>query len=754
MWIGYTYYDHYFEFSQLEEWLDEIGQNEIELICKGSKEYLNIPATIDIETSSTYVNESKFATMYLWGFGVNGSSIVGRTWKEFDIVKQALVNYFHLGKNRILYIFIQNLGYEFQWIRRRINWTERNGKAEVFAMKERRPIYARTRGFEFRCSYILSNYSLAYIGAELLKKYPVQKAVGDLDYSLVRHSSTPLTKAEIWYQVKDLQVVMSYIQEKIEQDGNITKIPLTNTGYVRDYCREWCFGEHDSPELKRKTKAKYHEIMNSLSICSEKEYDQNKAAFAGGFTHAGAKYSGVTLHNVGSKDEASAYPGAMVSDYFPMSRGTYIGDVPISQLETYLKYYCCLFTVTIYDVTPKFGYEHYISLSHCQNITDDYISNNGRVAAATAITTTITELDWYIICKCYDFDFKSTKIKGLRIYKRDYLPRAMIMAILHLYKNKTELKGVEGKEIEYMVSKNMINASFGMAVTAIVRPEIIYNIEWDTTEEDTVEQLVDYNDNYNRFLFYPWGVWVTAHARYNLWQAIFEAGEDYVYSDTDSVKMLNPEKHEEFFKRYNTEMKLKLLKMCNHYNIPIDMCHPKTKKGVEKWIGVWEDEGIYKTFRTIGAKRYMVEDSDGVFSFTISGVNKKIGCPYLLSTYTDYTSEEDISLFELAYSPDSRLEKESKEAMKKVLELHNSGKLSYDSIFEHFTEGLYFPAGHTGKSTITYIDNPTYAKITDYLGNTRTCIELSSIHMEPQDYSLSRSAEYINFLKGFKDASL
>ena len=754
MWIGYSYYDHYYEVSQLEQWLYEIGQNPIDLICKGSKEYLNIPATIDIETSSMYIDDSKFATMYLWGFGVNGSSIVGRTWQEFDMVKKALVDYFQLGKNRILTIFIQNLGYEFQWIRRRINWTKKDGHTEIFAMKERRPIYARTRGFEFRCSYILSNYSLAYIGAELLKKYPVKKAVGDLDYSLIRHSGTPIKPKEMWYQVHDLQVVMSYIQEKIEQDGDITKIPLTNTGYVRNYCRDWCFGVNDSPEMRRKTKAKYHEIMDSLSICSEKEYDQNKEAFGGGFTHAAPRYSGKTLENVGSKDEASAYPGAMVSDYFPMSRGTYIGDIDISQLGTYLKYYCCLFTVTLHDVTPKFGYEHYISLSHCHYISEDYVSNNGRVASADCLSTTITELDWDIICKCYDFDWKSTRIRGLRIYMRDYLPRAMIMAILHLYENKTKLKGVEGKEIEYMVSKNMINASFGMAVTAVVRPEIIYNYDWDHDEGDKLEQLVDYNNNYNRFLFYPWGVWVTAHARHNLWDAIFEAGEDYVYCDTDSVKMLNPEKHEKFFKDYNTNMKLKLIKMCNHYNIPLAMCHPKTKKGEEKWIGVWEDEGVYRKFRTIGAKRYMVENSKGEFSFTISGVNKKIGCPYLLNTYTSCTSKEDMALFTLAYSPDSRLEKESKEAMKKVLEMHNSGKLSYDNIFENFTEGLYFPAGHTGKSTITYIDNPTFAEVTDYLGNKRICIELSSIHMEPQDYSLSRSAEYINFLKGYQDASL
>jgi len=753
MWDGYNNYDHYYQFSQLEQFLDELSQTNIQIIRHKNKEYINIPATLDIETSSTYVNNEKFATMYLWGLGVNGSTIVGRTWKQLHEVRDALVDYFNLSDKRILYIFIHNLGYEFQWLRRRVIWTEKNGTKDIFAIKERRPIYARTRGFELRCSYILSNYALSYIGAELLKKYPVQKAVGDLDYTLTRHYLTPLTDTEIWYQVKDCQVVMSYIQEKIEQDGNILEIPLTNTGYVRNYCRDWCFGANDSESTRRKQAAKYHEVMHSLSLTSEKEYDQNKAAFAGGFVHAGAKYSGKTLHGVGSKDEASAYPAAMVSDYFPMTRGIYVGDIDYSQLGTYLSHYCCLFTVVIHDVTPKFMYEHYISFSHCAYISDDYVTNNGRVASAECLMTTVTELDWAIITRCYDFDEERVKIKGLRVYQKDYLPRSMIMAILNLYHNKTALKGVEGKETEYMVSKNMTNASFGMAVTAIVRPEIVYAQEWGTEEINKIEQLVGYNNNYNRFLFYPWGVWVTAHARYNLWQAIFEAGEDYVYADTDSCKLLNMEKHQKFFDDYNTNMKLKLMKMCVHYDIPIAMCHPKTKKGVEKWIGVWEDDAYYTTFRTIGAKRYMYEEDD-MLSFTISGVNKKYGVPYLLSRYTELTSESDYDLFKLAYSPDSRLEKESKEAMQKVKELHRSGKLHYDEIFNHFNEGLYFPPGFTGKQTITYIDKPTVANVIDYLGNTAMCIEYSSIHMEPQDYYLSRTAEYIEFLQGFEDATI
>ena len=66
----------------------------------------------------------------------------------------------------------------------------------------------------------------------------------------------------------------------------------------------------------------------------------------------------------------------------------------------------------------------------------------------------------------------------MRVYHRGYLPKALILAVLSLYKDKTELKGVEGKEIEYLVSKNMINAAFGMMVTAIIRDEYQYSDEW------------------------------------------------------------------------------------------------------------------------------------------------------------------------------------------------------------------------------------------------------------------------------------
>jgi len=169
MWEGYSKYDHYFKYSQLDDFFKEISSVEIPIMCNRRREVVNVPATLDIETSSTYIDDEKFATMYLWGFGFNGSVIIGRKWSELLDLIDRLVDYLELSKKRTLYIYVHNLGYEFQWLRKRICWARRdNGEADVFAMKERRPIYARAYGIELRCSYILSNYALSYIGEELL----------------------------------------------------------------------------------------------------------------------------------------------------------------------------------------------------------------------------------------------------------------------------------------------------------------------------------------------------------------------------------------------------------------------------------------------------------------------------------------------------------------------------------------------------------------------------------------------------------
>ena len=750
-WLGYKNYDHYYygvNPENLVKWFNETVEVGYPIVGTRIK-YYNVPASFDIETSSYYKWGNKRATMYLWSFCLNGSTILGRTWGDWLEVVDFITKHLRTHKIKLI-IYVHNLSYEFQFMRNWFSWDK------VFAVKERRPIHAvLSQGIEFKCSYILSNYALAYIGANLLRKYPVEKAVGDLDYSKVRHSYTGLTHEELWYSVKDVQVVCSYIQEKIENEGGITEIPLTNTGYVRRYCRDFCFTQFaKDPKLARKIKAQYHERMKSLVVTSKCEYDQLHAAFGGGFTHTAPLHSARLLHKVGSADEASAYPGAMVMKKYPMSRGVYVGNGDISNVEFLIERgYCVLFTVRFRGLTPKFIYENYISVSHCSELSKNAVVNNGRVASADVLQTTITEQDWDIIKRCYDWD--EVECYNIRFYQADYLPRSFILSILHLFANKTSLKGVEGKETEYMVSKNMINASYGMSVTNIIRDIYEYSDDegWVSEDADVSEQLQSYNNNYNRFLFYAWGVWVTAHARHNLWEAIFEFGEDYVYADTDSIKGLNFDKHEDFFTLYNLGINVQLNKMCQALKIPRELCSPKDPKGHTKTIGVWEMEEGYETFKAIGAKRYIYEYESGELLFTVSGVNKHFGVPYLLRQYAGV----DPSLYktlELAYSANPNLQKESKEALKKICDLHNSGEISYDEVFRVFSEGLYFPPDSTGKQTLTYVDEPFGEECTDYNGLTHRVFEFSYIHMEPQYYYMSQTQEYIRFLQGFRDASI
>lgn len=710
-WLGYSngdVYDYSVEnaYDMIAEAMRNSEPSQLEVI-KDNITYYNIPCSFDIETSSFKAyndggEEIKCATMYIWQFGLNGSVIFGRTWDEFFELLGILQQSLDLSEEKHLVIYVHNLGYEFQWIKQWIHWDK------VFAIKQRRPVYAIAGGFEFRCSLLLSNYALAYIGDNLLYKYPMEKKVGDLDYSKIRHSKTPLTATELGYCVNDVKVVMCYIQQKIEEDGDITKIPLTNTGYVRQYCRDWCFtGGEKSPFLQEKHKKEYHCFIKSLHINSDAEYYQMERAFAGGFTHASSLHANNVLFDIGSADLTSSYPYQMCAKYFPMTSFRFIGAVENNKLfYHYLNNYCCMFDVTFINLRPSVLFENPLSRSRCIIDKDAvFTTNNGRLVSASKATTTLTELDWDTIYKFYDWD--EVQIYNMRIADRDYLPKELILAILHQYGNKTKLKGVDEKYTEYMVSKNMINSSFGMMVTAIIRDEFEFDSSWHKSPPDVASQLDAYNTGYNRFLFYGWGVWVTAHARHSLFKAIYEFDEDYVYADTDSIKGLNFDNHKKFFHDYNQEVRLSLLNMCRHYDIPFSMCQPSTIKGEKKLLGVWEMEKGYKRFKTCGAKRYMYEYEDGSLGLTVSGLNKKYAIPYLQDKFK------------------------------------TTGR-----IFVEFGEGLYVPPGHTGKQTVTYIEQKQDGEVIDYLGNSGEFHELSAIYMEPQGYYMSILTEYKDFLEG------
>lgn len=678
---------------------------KIDFIKKGrSSKVSNVASVFDIEATSFYKGDEKQCCMYAWVFGLNGRCVRGRTWQEFiDLINKLVIEY-ELSPQKRLIVYVHNLAYEFQWIKKYFEWEN------VFSTDTRKPIYAITKdGIEFRCSYLLSGYSLAKLG-ENLTKYKVEKKVGDLDYNLIRHSGTPLTEKEWGYILNDGLVVMAHIQEEIERCGDITKLPLTKTGYVRDLCREKC--------LKGDNRFDYTRLMRTLKMKVD-DYHQLKRAYTGGFTHANIHYVDRVIKDVHSFDFSSSYPAVMLAEKYPMSKAVSVSIKDEEDFRDKLNAYCCMFDCTFSNIRSKVSFENYISISRCIKA-EHFVLNNGRVVEADTIKISLTEQDFFIIAELYEWDF--IEVSNFKYYYKSYLPKDFIMTILELYKNKTELKGVAGKEVEYLVSKGMINSCYGMCVTDPCKDENLYEDNLWKTQKADIEKLIDkYNKNNNRVLYYPWGVWVTAYARRNLFSGICEFREDYIYSDTDSVKVVNIEKHKDYIERYNREVTEKIEKCLKHYGIPLEMAHPKTIKGVSKPMGVWDYEGMYTRFKTLGAKRYMTE-SNGELSITIAGVSKSAGAKYLKHTHGNNTE-----------------------------------------IFEAFTEDLHFPASYdcngveengSGKLCHTYIDTYMDGEAIDYLGNKGIYNEQSGVHLENTDYTLSLDNEFKSLILGVKAGHL
>lgn len=676
-------------------------------VRKDGNYIMNEAISFDIETTSTYYNKEKIAFMYVWMFDINDKTIIGRTWEEFMYCMNAICSHFQLsGIKKRMIVYVHSLAYEFQFIRKWFKWVK------VFSLAKRKPLYAlTTTGIEFRCSYRLSGYKLEKVGEQMgIEKLP------DFDYRKIRTNRTPLTPREYEYCIHDVKIVSAYIRQKMaEEDNNISEIPLTKTGYVRRYVR--------NHTLKGNNRCFYKNAIRALTLEPE-EYLMAKRAFAGGFTHAGFLHSGKICYDVNSFDFSSSYPTVLISEKYPMTKGKKLERLTREQFDYYMDTEAtCIFTIELANVQQKFPCESYLSKSRCRELRG-IIENNGRLYKADHLITDITSIDFNIIKQVYTFDIVA--IGHFYIYEKYYLPTSFVECILHFYKTKTELKDIEDKLTEYMNGKENLNALFGMCVTDIVRDIIEYDTigGWVKQERMTDEaykafvsnQVDRENNKKSRFLFFLWGVFCTAYARKNLWSGIIECKSDYIYSDTDSIKILNVEKHRPYIERYNKEITAKLEAALNYHHLPTSLIRPKNIKGKVKPLGIWDFDGHYDAFKAVRAKSYMYL-SDGEYHMTVAGLSKKDGIKYLCSE----KAREDFYI-ETGEYPDSPL--------------------------DIFRDGMYIPAEHTGKLTHTYIDEPFTATVTDFMGNTSVVAEKSFIHLEPADFHLSIARVYSEFLKG------
>lgn len=700
------------------------------LDSKGKKKirYLNTANAFDIETTSFFdSNNTKRACMYLFMFCIDGVTFYGRTWAQFSYVLECLQAKYKLDYYKRMIIYVHNLAYEFQFMYHRCDISE------VFARTKRHPIKCLVnKCFEFRCSYFLSGLSLAKT-AEEIPNMNIRKLMGDLDYTKIRHSETKLTKEELDYGEYDVLIVHYFIKNEIKKCGTIKEIPLTKTGYVRLYCRKY-IKDHTNYQNYRNRLLKASPIDKDLFILLNK-------AFAGGYTHANCNHILEKRNFVYSIDFQSSYPAQMLGHKFPMT--PFIHRTMITE-ETFLSYvaqYACVFEIRLANIKSKTPH-HIWSVSKCSYGTNSMfhgLNDNGRIVKSDEIYTYMTDVDYKNFEKFYDFDI--VEVHNLWTSSYGYLPKEIIECTLKFYEDKTSLKGVKGKEEQYLIGKGMLNALYGMCVTNPVNDDIIYDDEtddekkiWDKVRPDMSEALEKAYTNNKQFLNYQWGVWITAWARYELFTGILAMGNDAIYSDTDSIKFINMCDHQNYINEYNKNVVKRIDETLKYYEIDPERARPKDKKGNPRQLGIWEFEGMYKTFKTLGAKRYAYITKDDKLHITVSGLSK-------LFVYPDEVDE--------AKEFDHIESHEDKLRMRDTL--YSASPVQYildNGGIDFFDEGMIIPKEYSRRLTHTYMNEHYKCQLTDYNGVTSTVEEYGYIHLEPSSFSMSFAEEFFQFLVG------
>ena len=131
-----------------------------------------------------------------------------------------------------------------------------------------------------------------------------------------------------------------------------------------------------------------------------------------------------------------------------------------------------------------------------------------------------------------------------------------------------------------------------------------------------------------------------------------------VYCDTDSVKFFDTSVNRQIFEELNEDIRLEIMQ-CG-FDCTVEY------KGKSYTLGLWESDGDYKDFKSMGAKKYCYDDDEG-FHITVAGLSKSKARAYLeehggieafcegtivpadrsgrtTATYNDYTSPHILNI--------------------------------------------------------------------------------------------------------------
>lgn len=666
-------------------------------VIEGSRyEVYTLAASFAIHTSKYQDNKNKqFSIPYIWTINISGTTFYGRTMEDFVEAIGLLKSFYNLNEQKRLRLYAYQLVSEFQTIRKYFE------VLDTFSPEKRKPYYVILKdGIELFDAHSMVDKSIDNIAADLNIDI-----VRDEKPNEKRSSVMTLSDNTLEFVKSYSDIIYQLVQDELNQVSSIIKLPLTNTQRVRRHINQKCLT--DKPYMAK---------VRNLTM----QYDDFlllKRCFTGGFTFANPRFRNQVIKNVTSLDIASAYPSIITTELFPM---TTFKEIQIKSYAEFIDFvtdyqFCCAFDVTLYNLESKRDDIFLLNEDQIHYGTGKNVQTlGGKVDSADEITISLTDVDWVIFSQLYNFDTSRFVVNNFMHARAGYLPHTIVKPVLDLYNDKTVLKGVEGKERQYKESKVKLNSIYGMLVTDEVHRDTVRfeNDIWsqdlyDSYEEqlaNDVESLNKHNEKKSRTTFYGWGVWVTAYARRRLFSVILKTADDFVYCDTDSVKICNFDKYKTVFDNDIVRQKSRIdFALEEHKSFSRVDFAPKSKIDNEyKIIGVFEVEHTYSKFKALGSKQY-VGIKNNELEVTCAGIPKRALSNHLMSI-----------------------------------------SKNIDEAIDNFNYQLDIPARATTIQTICFVDSEMRRTIIDDEGNKLDVVIPSCAYYEPRGYSLKSDSEFLS----------
>lgn len=660
---------------EIEDIIDEVLMNAEKAFDKTRKVYyFKIGCGFDIETSKIKCrNGDTIAYCYHWQFGIEDYCIMGRYLstmeKFFKIVKEHVKD---ISENTQLLVLDANLGYEWQFCK---HYWHHLQITDLFAKEKRDPIYITVGdALCFREVLGLWGHSLAQIAKD---HCGIEKLVGDLDYDIVRVSSTPMTDAEIGYCVRDVEILV-ILGRKIFNTyyGKNKRMPFTSTGIVRDEIKH---------EFGGKLKSWRKKIESWMPNKEDYELFRTKL-FKGGISGSNIIQMNKEHNDVVGADITSDYPFQMLTEKFPM--GAAIECEPSQFMKDDKPYIAIIRFNRFRSKNCHALMSAHKALNTEEIRVDSTVLDNNRIQYCENIEFVVNDIEYKALKKAYKWDHAFVK----RCWKfddgYDFLPIEIRRVVIRWYLKKEALKENYSDTQEYKDAKAFVNGIFGMMCTALYMEEYSFIEKECDIGIDDEDGRKDYAECCKYLFLSPyWGFWITSYARSMLMDVICKFPRCIVQYDTDSV----------YFRDNGTKGSTELRKYLENFNRVTSNRNYIRFLREERLLslGTWDFSEKYVNFKALGAKRYMYEKQNGEIKVVVAGLRK------------------------------SKIDKRS--TLLHMLEYVNERDGTNLTPFEFFKDGMYIDEKHSEKLCSHYIDD---YYVVNYNGETLevpSCIVLEPI---------------------------